>query len=73
MAGVDALKEGLIVTLVLSREQADILGGVLRDHVADLRMEIGKTDSYALRQELKRREQLLDAVVQQLPTHVTAA
>lgn len=52
--------------LKLSDEDAKELCGVLEDYLSDLRMEIADTDSFDLREELKRTEVLLKRLIADL-------
>jgi hypothetical protein len=49
--------------LTLDPEEADILRDVLIQYLADLRVEIGDTESHDLRVELHRREAVLQQIV----------
>ena len=53
--------------LTLQPEEATLLARVLTNYLADLRMEIGATDSFEWRQSLKRDEQVLRALLARLP------
>jgi hypothetical protein len=52
--------------LALTPEEADILTDTLNGFLAELREEIYKTESYDLREQLKRREIVLKAVLVRL-------
>ena len=52
--------------LTLETEEAQIVREVLAQYLIDLRGEIGKTDSYAVRQELHQRERALQKVIAQI-------
>ena len=52
--------------LTLETEEAELLREILTQYLVDLRGEIGKTDSRALRQELHRREAALRKIVGQI-------
>jgi hypothetical protein len=52
--------------LKLTDEEARTLRDVLTEYLSDLRMEIADTESFDLRQELKRTEALLKRLLSQL-------
>ncbi|MBI4322540.1 MAG: hypothetical protein HY675_28955 [Chloroflexi bacterium] len=52
--------------LDLQPEEADLLKRILVNYVSDLRMEISQTDSFDLRQELKRDEVIIKAIIERL-------
>jgi hypothetical protein len=52
--------------LKLSDEEAKTLQNVLSEYLSDLRMEIADTESFDLRQELKRTEALIKRLLSQL-------
>ncbi len=52
--------------LTLETEEAQIVREVLAQCLIDLRGEIGKTDSYGVRQELHQRERVLQKVIAQI-------
>ena len=49
--------------LPLTEEEAEALSSALSSYLSDLRAEIADTDRKRMRDELKRREALLDAVL----------
>jgi hypothetical protein len=55
-----------MVQLELSPEDAATLRTVLESVVSDLRYEINKTDSHDYREDLKRKQKLLEGVLGQL-------
>ena len=52
--------------LILDTAETDLLLNVLNRFVADLREEIGKTENYDMRQDLKAREVTLKGMIQRL-------
>jgi hypothetical protein len=52
--------------LSLQPEEVTLLRQVLANYLADLRMEIGKTEQYDFRQALKRNEALLKGLLARL-------
>ena len=52
--------------LILDTAETDLLLNVLNRSVADLREEIGKTENYDMRQDLKAREVTLKGMIQRL-------
>jgi hypothetical protein len=54
------------MNLSLDPTEADILREVLSIYLSDLRAEIGKTEAYDAKQELKRREVVLGRVLTRL-------
>ncbi len=64
--------------ITLEQPEAALLQQILENHLGDLRMEIGKTENYDMRQDLKQREATLRAL-EPLPhfvglhSHTTAA
>ncbi|MGH2588805.1 MAG: hypothetical protein ACRDJE_28105 [Dehalococcoidia bacterium] len=52
--------------LTLEADEAAVLKDALTQYLADLRGEIGMTDDYGTRQELKQREATLQKIVNQL-------
>lgn len=49
--------------LTITHEEAEILSALLKAYVPDLGEEIYQTENFNLREELKRREQVLKAVL----------
>jgi hypothetical protein len=58
--------------LTLDTGQATLLRSILEQHLGDLRMEIGKTENYDLRNSLKRDEVTLNHIIDGLRTSTTA-
>ena len=52
--------------LILRPEEAQLLRQVLSQHSSDLKMEIGKTENYAWRQEQKQDLEMLRAIAARL-------
>jgi hypothetical protein len=52
--------------LTIEADERDVLREILTQYLTDLRGEIGKTDSREVRQELHRREAVLQKIVGQL-------
>ena len=55
-----------MVQLVLTAEEAALLGEILTSYLSDLRMEIADTDAMDFRQTLKQREVFLKKLLQAL-------
>jgi hypothetical protein len=53
-------------TIQLADDEAEILRSVLEEYISDLRMEVSNTDSMDLREQLKRKEELLKRIAGQL-------
>lgn len=53
-------------TIQLADEEAEILKTVLEEYISDLRMEVSNTDSMDLREQLKRKEEVLKRLAGQL-------
>ncbi len=53
-------------TIELADEEAEVLKNVLEEYISELRMEVANTDSMDFREDLKRREGILKALVQRL-------
>lgn len=51
------------MNLPLSEEETEALRAALSSYLSDLRMEIADTDRKRMRDDLKRREALLDEVL----------
>ncbi len=51
---------------VHSEEESGLLLRTLESALGDLRMEIGKTENFDMRQELKRDEELLKGMIERL-------
>jgi hypothetical protein len=56
----------------LSPEEAALIARILNDHLSDLRVEIGKTEDYDLRQALKQEEKMLVSLLSRLGEGYTA-
>ena len=52
--------------ITLSLDEAGVVREVLEQYLSDLRAEIGKTESYDMRQELHQRERIVSAVISRL-------
>jgi hypothetical protein len=52
--------------LHLDQNEADVTFRVLTNYLSDLRMEIGKTENYNLRQALKEDEETIKALIARL-------
>ena len=55
-----------MVTLQLTNDEHSVLTVLLEEDIPELRYEIGNTDSYDYRQGLKRKEQVLKAILTKL-------
>jgi len=53
-------------TIQLAEEEAAVLRSVLEDYISELRMEVANTDSMDFREDLKRKEEILKALVGRL-------
>ncbi|HEY3173632.1 MAG TPA: hypothetical protein VGK86_13775 [Thermoanaerobaculia bacterium] len=53
-------------TIQLAEEEAEVLRSVLEEYISELRMEVANTDSMDFRENLKRKEEILKALVNQL-------
>lgn len=53
-------------TIQIADAEAEILRSVLEEYISDLRMEVSNTDSMDLREELKRKEEVLKRLADQL-------
>ena len=56
----------MMIQVVLSEEERDILGEILESDLSDLRMEIASTDRMDFREMLKTRKEVLKKVLQAL-------
>jgi hypothetical protein len=66
-------EDALMVTVKLTPDEADTLAEVLESCVSDLRMEIADTDSMDFRENLKRRRETLEAIVERLKDSQTTS
>jgi hypothetical protein len=53
-------------TIQLAEEEADVLRSVLEESISELRMAVANTDSMDFREDLKRKEEILKALVGRL-------
>ena len=53
--------------VVLTGEEAELLGRILTSYLGDLRMEIADTDNPAMRRDLHREEDSIRALLTRLP------
>jgi len=53
-------------TIQIAEEEAEVLRSVLEEYISELRMEVANTDSMDFREELKRKEAVLKAMVKKL-------
>lgn len=49
-----------------TKDETDVLRRVLESYLSDLRMEIGKTENYAMRQALKQDEETIKVLLERL-------
>ena len=56
--------------LKLSEREAELLRELLRDYLPGLRREAARTDKHSLRQELVERENLVEHLLDRLPSGV---
>ena len=52
--------------LKLDQPEADLLIDILESHLGDLRMEIGKTENFDMRNDLKHDEEMLKSMIARL-------
>ena len=52
--------------LALEPTEEILLRRILERHLGDLRMEVGKTENYSMRQELKQDEEVVKALISRL-------
>ena len=52
--------------LKLDQPEAALLIDILESHLGDLRMEIGKTENFDMRNDLKHDEEMLKAMIARL-------
>jgi hypothetical protein len=53
-------------TIQLAEQEAQLLQSVLEEYISELRMEVANTDSMDFREDLKRKEEILKSLVNQL-------
>ena len=53
-------------TIQLTDEESEVLRSVLDEYISELRMEVSNTDSMDFREQLKRKEGILKALVERL-------
>ena len=53
-------------TIQLAEEEAAVLRSVLEEYISELRMEVANTYSMDFRENLKRKEEILKSLVNQL-------
>lgn len=56
--------------LTLSDHDAELLHGLLRDHLPELQREAARTDRHELRHLLFERQELAERLLEQLPARV---
>ncbi|HET8623747.1 MAG TPA: hypothetical protein VFM14_09320 [Gemmatimonadales bacterium] len=56
--------------LTLSDRDAEVLHGLLRDYLPDLRREVARTDRHDLRHMLVERQDLAERLLEQLPSRI---
>lgn len=56
--------------LTLSEHDADLLQGLLRDYLPDLRREVARTERHDLRHLLIERQELAERLLEQLPSRI---
>ncbi|GIW10968.1 MAG: hypothetical protein KatS3mg061_2025 [Dehalococcoidia bacterium] len=59
-------------SISLSEEELRLLHEILSDYLANLRVEIANTDSYELREALKRNEVTLRGLLERLGSALTS-
>lgn len=52
--------------LTLQPDEATLLKDILTSYLSDLRMEIGDTENYELREDLKRDEEMIKVLLARL-------
>ncbi len=55
-----------MLQLILTAEERDVLRDALKNYISNLIFEIGDTDDRVYREMLKRRERVLEHVMEQL-------
>ncbi len=50
----------------LQPEEAKLLARILDEHLSDLRMEIGRTEQFELRESMKQEEEMIKAMLGRL-------
>ncbi len=55
-----------MLQLILTAEERDVLRDALKNYISNLVFEIGDTDNHLYREMLKRRERVLEQVMEQL-------
>ncbi len=60
------LKAPMNRTIQLAEEEAQVLRSVLEEYISELRMEVANTDSMDFREDLKRKEEILKSLRNQL-------
>jgi hypothetical protein len=61
-----------VAQITMTQAEVAALREVLTSYLSDLRMEIADTDSMQFREDLKRQEELLKKLLQQLDTAVAS-
>ncbi len=62
-----------LMELALQREESELLKHILSVYLSDLRMEIGRTDDYAMRQDLKREKEMVAVLMTRLSERAEAS
>jgi len=53
-------------TIQIAEDEVEVLRSVLEEYISELRMEVANTDSMDFRDDLKRKEEVLKALVERL-------
>jgi hypothetical protein len=53
-------------TIEVADDEAEVLRSVLEEYISELRMEVSNTDNMDFREDLKRKEEILKALVGRL-------
>jgi len=53
-------------TIQIAEDEVEVLRSVLEEYISELRMEVANTDSMDFRDDLKRKEEVLKALVGRL-------
>lgn len=62
----ERFRGGVLVQLNLEQRELDLLRNLLERALGDLRMEVGKTENYQMRTELKEDEAVLKGIIERL-------
>ena len=60
-----------MIQIELTSEKAEMLREIISDYLSDLRMEIAGTENMSFRENLKKKEELLNELLQRLEKRET--